>query len=288
MGLACGCRYEAWFVAVGVASVLTFRRSSKLRDGLLFAFPIVLVIAAWLIINWHRSGDPFDFVHRVTRYRASEPSPPHTAFAYPRAVFAQMGLLLLAGGASLRDEAVRRSAAPVLGAVVGLLAGLVITDLAGGGPTHHVDRALVLLPWLIAPVAAATLSRFERPRGVAVAFGFGAALQLACTLVPVPRAVDRSCIEAGRALRRLAPRRYFIETDRLDFLWVEVASGLPDRAIPDRAFGSAAPPPSSEPALASSTAVAIVSSPPVLDALIRAGWHVRSIFGGWHVVERSR
>jgi hypothetical protein len=67
--LAVGSRYDGWFyaaVATPLVAWLASRRDRRwLRDAALFAAPSALMVAGWLLYNWHYFGDPLEFQRGV-------------------------------------------------------------------------------------------------------------------------------------------------------------------------------------------------------------------------------
>ncbi len=154
---ACACgaalsRYEAWPVCavVACAAVLRGRR-----------FGVALVAAAgpalWIAWNGHAHGDPLHFVARVSAYRQSlgAASIPLADKLLGNPVALVRGAPLAAalsacGVLALAWPAVRARWTWPLVAVVATITFLVYGDLRDSAPTHHPDRALLGVWWILA------------------------------------------------------------------------------------------------------------------------------------------
>jgi Dolichyl-phosphate-mannose-protein mannosyltransferase len=242
------CRYEAWPIAAVIAAFAWIRRvplATRIgASALAVAGP-----AAWMADNRIVHGDALHFLHRVSSYRAAlgAPSGLSEAAAYVQAVVTGCPSLLVplvvVGVAAWRVKptALLRWG-PALGGVGAMVAFLVAGAAAGAAPTHHPERALLLL-WILGCAAVVDLGGAlvrDAPargrRGLRVAEVVVLALlaldmhrQLAGT------GVDRKDEEAvGRALRALvAPgQRVLIATEDYGYFAVIAAFGRPgDTAI---------------------------------------------------------
>jgi hypothetical protein len=217
------------------------------------------------------------------------------ALRYPWLTLRELGvwtMLAALGLRAARGEA-RALAWRCAACAIAVLLWLTVGDARGGGPTHHPERALVLVQWLLAPLAALGLGSLARTSRVA------AALCLAvCFVLGAPRvrdwrdgvSVDAVC--AGDAVRRARRQRsdapWFVELDRQDFLWVELRSNAPERAVPDRVYRGRAPSIEAATALARGSVVAAVSSMRVSRALESAGFREFERCGGWRVLARDQ
>jgi hypothetical protein len=109
---------------------------------------------AWMAWNAHAHGSWFHFVTRVTAFHkshAGDPSLEHRLLTYPLALWTSAPELSALGlvGALGGREVFGRWRRPLIAGVC-LLAFLVYGDLQGGAPTHHSERALAVLWWLLA------------------------------------------------------------------------------------------------------------------------------------------
>ncbi len=184
------------------------------------------------------------------------------------------------------------------GVALAVLAFLVYGEVRGGGPTHHHARTLLLVAWALVPLVAAgvdgLVSAVEKRRGRVVAVVLCAAM-MAWTR---PRrddwegGVPADAVAAGDRVAMLLAResaraRWYVELDRLDFLWVELRSGAPERANPDRVYGRPAPGESERVERARAVHVAAVSTRESEQALQRAGFVVDARRGGWVILRRE-
>ncbi len=291
LSLACGHRYEAWFGGAAlVANELVSRRPGAWR----FALTASVMPLAWLAINHARAGDALDFVHRVEAFRRAEgPLPPWLtrALREPLLLVTELPLLALAAsrglvGAQLPDRDVTLTRRLAFAAFA-MLALVTLGDIRGGGPTHHPARALTLLAWTLTPLAALGLSSITSRAWTLVAVTLS-------LFIGTPRAreihdgVSRDAVCAGDAVRRARVTRsgpWFVEFARQDALWVEVRSGAPERALPDRAFGA----PSADPSRSvtrSGAPVAAASSEATRESLRQSGYALSARCGAWSVWTR--
>ncbi len=291
LSLACGHRYEAWF---GGAALVVYELVSRRPGAWRFALAASAVPLAWLAINHARAGDALEFVRRVEAFRRAEgalPPWPSRALREPLLLVTEVPLLVLAasrgvyrGSAPDRDVTLARRLAF---AALATLATVTLGDLRGGGATHHPARALTLVAWTLTPLAALGLSSITSRAWALAAVALS-------VFIGAPRArelhdgVSRDAVCAGDAVKRArATRRgpWFIEFARQDALWVEARSGAPERALPDRAYGS----PSADPARAvdrRGAGVAAVSSDEARESLRGSGYSLADRCGAWSVWTR--
>ena len=116
---------------------------------------------AWMAWNAHAHGDAFHFLARVAAFRQASGAAAvplaEKLLGYPRAIVdAMAGLLPLAvvGVVALGDGDVRRRWRAPLAAMAAMLAFLIYGDVRDGAPTHHAERAVVALCWVIAAFGA--------------------------------------------------------------------------------------------------------------------------------------
>jgi hypothetical protein len=255
-----------------------------------------IVPIAWLAINHSRTGHALDFVTRVADYRARTDASraieelAHGHWRQLTALASLAGLLVVTAAWAQREIAMR-ALIPVGGAT-GVVVLLVATEASGGGATHHPARSLLLVVWLLAPVAFTGLSRWwtrgERgARAMAVTLAGLIAAQMARGSLSVPRDVDPDTIAIGRAIGRLTPagELFFVEASRLDFLWLELASGAPERAVPDREFGAG---PTDAMGRARRCATAAVHDGVLRSGLASVGWREVGDYGPWTLMARPR
>jgi hypothetical protein len=288
LALACGHRYEAWWATAGVLLWLTQARAW----GRVARVGAVALAAPWLwvLLDHHRSGTWLDFARRVRSFRASEGPLPAwwlRALAPPwlllwEAPWAAVGGLWAAG--------TQRRSEPGTWAAAAVLAGLLLGELHGAGPTHHPERTLLLPVWLLTPTVAQALGRLRGAWGAAAL-----ALALAWGAYPLSLArvssVDPAAPRAGRAVAAALRGRpgacWFVESAWLEFLWVEHSSEASRRAVPDRVYGGPTPTvPEALSRLPACASVAAVTSERLREALQGREFQERWRGGGWTVLVR--
>jgi hypothetical protein len=155
--LAALSRYEAWPVCGCFAAqslVAAVRAPSVERRRALVAAAIALAgPCLWMAWNAHAHGSPVHFLTRVAafheRHAAAIPLA-ERLLAYPRALvrgapeIVALGALGLLGGVEARAR--WRGPLRTTGLV---LAFLEVGEIVGGAPTHHAERALVLVWWVL-------------------------------------------------------------------------------------------------------------------------------------------
>lgn len=150
-------RYESWPACALCVAILLWHRS-----------PLALVCAAgplgWMAWNAHAHGSAFHFFSRVSTFRELHAPAPlsERLFGNPLALvtaFPEAVLIGIAGAIAGRE---RKWVLP-LGCAALTLVMLIVSDVRGGAPTHHPERALV-------PVAALLIvfgvSATKLPRGI--------------------------------------------------------------------------------------------------------------------------
>ncbi|MBP6835415.1 MAG: hypothetical protein KA978_31815 [Deltaproteobacteria bacterium] len=290
--LAAGFRYEAWFAIAG------FAFAARDRDRPRWEAPAALGLAmlvpiAWLLINRLHRGDALDFVHRVAAHRhevSTQLAPWWSRWTEaPRALL--MELPWIAAGLASFAGSRRRPMAVDLGAAMSLavLAGLTFESARGGGATHHGARTLLPVAWLLAPSLAATLDELlERGFGRVVVV-----IALGCTAWSAPRpgetremgARDASAVGA-EAARRWSGRRWCLELQRQDALWVEWRSAGSRLVIPDRVFGGAPDDAARRAERCGDARGAVTSSWEFEEALRTRGFQRVMRRGAWAVMEQ--
>jgi hypothetical protein len=164
------CRYEAWPVAA-VYALFAFR--DAISGGALVGAPLVharargLVALAgaiavvapliWMLHGLSHHGDAWFFLHRVAAYRRAlgvrEP-PLKSLLAYPVTLVRAEPELVLGGGLALlaayRDPSRARLLCRPAIAVVSLLGFLIVGRVLDGAPTHHAERPLLTVFYVLA------------------------------------------------------------------------------------------------------------------------------------------
>ena len=166
-------RYEAWpacAVAAGVCAAAALRHPEERRDaaiggGLACAGPL-----AWMAWNAHAHGSPIHFLARVAAYRqaigAADVPVEAKLLAFPEALFETAPVLIaLAAVGSLAlvlEPAMRTRWGAALGSAFALLAFLVYGDVRDGAPTHHPERAILPILWILAAFSVDGLAALAR------------------------------------------------------------------------------------------------------------------------------
>jgi len=248
LAAACASRYEAWAIAA-IFSGLTLWEALRTRSAVLTVAGIVAVgfPALWILHGWYVHQAPFFFVTRVTEYRAAlglEPMSSYAALAKaPISLVTREPELALASAAAAAwvirrgQGAIRRGTGRALLAIGGSLGLAVVGDLRGSAPTHHEERALLVL-WLTATLfIALALDRglseeAKRSRPLLVLAG-GVALVgglIVRAVLPREPFTDRADeVAIGAAARATAVDRLLIDTPDYGFFAVQAAFARPSR-----------------------------------------------------------
>ena len=165
-------RYEAWPVcavmAVACAVAIAKRDEARAQAGALLV--AIAAPLAWMAWNAHAHGSPLHFVDRVAAYRqaigaASEPLAEKLA-TFPRAVLVTSPLVTalaaLGSVALFLDADVRARWTWPLVSAAAVLAFLAYGDARDGAPTHHPERAVIPVLWILAAFAADSLRALAR------------------------------------------------------------------------------------------------------------------------------
>ncbi|HEX7664750.1 MAG TPA: hypothetical protein VF407_09570 [Polyangiaceae bacterium] len=148
-------RYDAWPACVAFFVCSLSLRPDPKRVAL-HAVPLAGPLG-WMIWNLHAHGSATHFLTRVAAYReaigAGGNPLGEELMVYPRALLATGFEPLVLGGAgvvvlALRRDVRARWAAPLF-ACLAIAIFLVYGETRGGAPTHHPERALVAVAWLL-------------------------------------------------------------------------------------------------------------------------------------------
>ncbi|MFP6683670.1 MAG: glycosyltransferase family 39 protein [Polyangiaceae bacterium] len=245
-------RYEAWPIAACFClwSVYEARQHPQHLRGLIgSALVAVLGPAAWLGHNAVAHGDAFAFAVRVSAYReAVVGASGRTLIAYPEALVREAPLLcgLVVIVALARWRRGERDVGPfriVLWSAAALLVTLILMSLRGGGPTHHPERAVLVLWLLGAMYVGAGIYRLGRRAPAArhgglpivglIAVMFCLRASFRGHFEPAVRASERAL---GAAVAGHVPpnQRVLIEAVDYGYFAVFAASGRPNGFVIDR------------------------------------------------------
>jgi hypothetical protein len=239
-------RYETWPLAVFVSAYAAFRRPEPVMWKRIAVSALPLMGPAWWIVhNRLAHGDAFSFLRRVSSYRAALGATGGEGLGYvlgvalgcPAVVAAVAGLVFV-GFRGEHRSAIRTSLARMLPwgvAALLLLAFLVVGQLVGGAPTHHPERALLVV-WLLGVFAVADLTAKVRPP-LWLAIVACALLAVDYRLALADHGVDRRSEETiGTQLRSLVPKgeRVHVATKDYGYFAVIAAFGRPSDVLVDR------------------------------------------------------
>jgi hypothetical protein len=161
-------RYETWPACValaGLASVPAWREPRPRN------LSVVIVAMAgpllWMAWNAHAHGSAFHFLARVSAFRRSmgDAGQPLSSklLTYPMALFVAtpeaallgtIGLVGLAASATLRQRWLVAA-----GCIAATMTFLIAGEVGDGAPTHHPERALSPLWWVLVGMGVDTMSR---------------------------------------------------------------------------------------------------------------------------------
>lgn len=255
---ACLCRYEPWFVAFGVAAYDLWDARRPRHRAVLIGAALLAVAApvAWCAWNAHAHDGPFHFVDRVSRYKE----------AIDQGALGGRVLAYVLGFLRLEPEWLafaiyfvarwyrRRDLAPAHFAAfsrplvfsVALFVLLTASSIKGGAPTHHAERALLVLLLFGAVVLAhaAAFSWDERGRLVDPTRHL-LTLAIACVVLAYPArrwvlktdSFARRDAELRMGARAAAASDGCLVVDVVDYghFAVEAGSGAPERWVRSRA-----------------------------------------------------
>jgi hypothetical protein len=257
-------RYESWPVAMAFAAlsvVDAFReREGRARLAILFSAGLALVgPALWIAWNHHARGSALDFLDRVAAYKralgGADESVLSRLFTYPiatarhepelfGALVILLGTALTPGLRRLAREALGPYARPLAIALF-QLAALSAAMVKDGTPTHHPERAVLLLQLLLA-ILVGDLARLLVPRAgrrARVLSAMAATGVLALSLIIVRRwyrgedflhRTDE--VAVGEAARALVPpgERVLVEVVDYGHFAVTAGFGRPEDVVLDR------------------------------------------------------
>ncbi|HSY23096.1 MAG TPA: hypothetical protein VK841_13310 [Polyangiaceae bacterium] len=178
-------RYEAW-PACAVFALFVITRSASATRGeraRLWAWAVLAIAGplVWMAWNAHAHGSAFHFVARVTNFRraagAADIPLREKLLAYPWGLahetpeVAVLGVVGIAGLFARRALRARWLWTAIAAAAI--LAFLIEGDVRDGAPTHHPERALAALWWILPTLGIDALAlaavRIGRSRIAAIA-----------------------------------------------------------------------------------------------------------------------
>jgi hypothetical protein len=251
VGAACWCRYEAWPVAL-VFGLFTLYDARRARSpGLLIAALIAWFPAAsWLLHGALHHDSAWFFFKRVSDYRralggSTTPWLLRLVDLPLRLVRFEPQLALLFGAAiwlafrtHLRAEVARYSRAAV--ALSALLVFLIAGELSDGAPTHHSERTLLSIWFLMCLVSADLLLQARQqltpPTRKRIALSLGAAICV--TLLLRPRIAQHGTfaeraheLDIGKRARSLGVERLGVLCDDYGYFAIIAAYASPSQAV---------------------------------------------------------
>ena len=238
-------RYETWPLAAALTVVLWRRQrgDAPWKRAALAAAPL-FGPAFWMLHNRIAHGDALSFLRRVSSYRAAlGPGQGSSPFTYlvglvggSPAVMLALALLTLVSFRLLGRQAARRKLArfaPWGACAAALVIFLLAGQLAGGAPTHHPERALLVV-WLLATLAVVDLASVVRAKALRSRAWIGIAVAILLALdyrsTFSDGGIRRDNEErVGQQLRALVPRdeRVFAATSDYGYFAIMAAFGRP-------------------------------------------------------------
>jgi hypothetical protein len=164
-------RYEAWPVCAvfSIAAAVRWRRT-RARDAAIAAGLALVGPLAWMAWNASTHGDALHFFARVSRFHEAHAGAAgfgERLWLYPAGLVRGAPEIAIAGvvaAFAMRSGDLRaRWKIPGLCAIA-TLAFLIVGNLRGGAPTHHAERALLPIWWIVALAGAEACARIARPR----------------------------------------------------------------------------------------------------------------------------
>jgi hypothetical protein len=243
---ACACRYEAWPVAAVIALVNAADALKGRRELLPAALAALGFPLLWMSYGALHHGNAFFFVTRVTAYRQALGLPveplwrraaaiPLELAALPGTVTALLFLGIVSG------RVTRRLPRPPLWAAAALFAFLIAGSLSDGVPTHHPERVLLPLSFLLAVLTGDHVVQLWARGRKAVGWLIAVVLAGTCllslrrdyrTALACALSDRRDELEIGRLAREEGVKHLLIDSQDYAFFAVIAAFGDPAHAVP--------------------------------------------------------
>ena len=263
-------RYEPWPIAAGFAllTLLDARRASPADRARLLASAALAVTGpiAWIAWNYRAHGEALHFLTRVAAYKKAlgaggDESALTRLLAYPVALVREEPELFLALAAivavatitrlpALRARLARFNRPLILG--LAQIAALSLAMIKDGAPTHHPERAVLVVMLLAALITGdllAALLASPATRTPAIASTLLAVILASLVIRPritadesfVPR-IDQVAIGRAARARMAAGDRVLVEIVGYGYLAMVAAIGRPEDAVLDRSIDPRDPP----------------------------------------------
>jgi hypothetical protein len=160
-------RYETWPACAVLASLcgVATLRGDQPRRNTIIALVAVAGPMLWMLWNAHAHGSPVHFLARVSAFRraigAAELPLRDKLLAYPIALAAETQVAAMLGAVGVvglcASSALRRRWLVAGCCVAATMAFLVLGDVRDGAPTHHPERALSPLWWVLVAMGVDTI-----------------------------------------------------------------------------------------------------------------------------------
>ena len=160
-------RYETWpaCAVLVILSGVTALRGQQPRRNMIIALVAVAGPTLWMLWNAHAHGSPVHFLARVSAFRraigAAELPLRDKLLGYPIALAAETQVAAWLGAVGVvglcSSRALRRRWLVASCCVMATMAFLVLGDVRDGAPTHHPERALSPLWWVLVAMGVDTI-----------------------------------------------------------------------------------------------------------------------------------
>jgi len=235
-------RYEVWALAFALSAFVLLRRPRRA----MWSLSLLLGPLLWCLHGALHHNDAFFFVTRVANYKAAlgEAHQPWTRvlLAYPRALVELEAFLVGASVAALLvllGTRMRLKNGLWISAILGFqILALMLTGLGNAAPTHHPERALILIWLAMTFVPALAFTELKLRHGPTLKTWSVAGLALALgayfqwqrpTSHYAERAAEVSIGETLRLAQASRPSPTVLATSDYGYFAIEAAAGHPER-----------------------------------------------------------